>query len=143
MHTTSLQLQLQCVVCRHPFDFQADDAALVLRRVAYGYDFVHDGVCLIAATERIFPEPGYDCAAFAPDPDRDRVLDVVPASGWTAARGEPLRCWVLVERRDGTTSLEGLIREDEWFDEPGGAEFATAVQRIRTAMDRDIRLAAA
>jgi hypothetical protein len=95
---------LHCVVCRTAFDFPAGEAALVLRHVAYGFDFVHDGACAAAAAEMLFPEPGFDCAAFARDPQRGRVLSSVSADGWSLCeRREPLHCWVLVERRDGTT----------------------------------------
>ena len=141
--------QLRCVVCRSLFDFAAGEAALVLRHVAYGYDFVHDGDCLAAAREWIFPEPGFDCAAFACDPERRRVLNVAPAEGWLALsrttagqRQEPLTAWVLLERRDGTMSMEGLIWDDDWLAEPGGADFAASVLRVRAAAG-DIRLAAA
>ena len=106
-------------------------------------NFVHDGACLNTATELMFPEPGFDCEAFVRDPKRRRVINVAPASGWVAARREPLRCWVVVEYRDGTTSMEGLLRDDDWLDEPGGAEFAASVQRIRVGDDRAIQLAAA
>jgi len=70
--------QLRCVVCRSLFDFAAGEAALVLRHVAYGYDFVHDGDCLAAAREWIFPEPGFDCAAFARDPERQKSRYAIP-----------------------------------------------------------------
>ena len=36
---------------------------------------------------------------------------------------EPLRYWALVEYRDGSRRFEGVVRNDEWLDEPGGAEF--------------------
>lgn len=144
MHTSSPENPvLRCVTCRRAFDFQAGDEALVLRHISYGYDFVHDGACWTTATELMFPEPGFDCEAFVRDPERRRVVNVAPADGWVAARSEPLRCWVVVEYRDGTTSMEGLLRDDEWLDEPGGAEFAASVQRIRVGDDRVIQLAAA
>ena len=142
---------LRCVVCRSCFDFAAGESALILRHVAYGYDFVHHGACLTSATERIFPEPGFDCAAFARDPQRRRVLNVAGADGWAAMSpttaghaplDEPLLCWVLVEHQDGTTSLDGVIRDDDWLDEPGGAQFATKVVRIRATDDRRAPLAA-
>jgi hypothetical protein len=130
---------LRCVVCRRPFAFASGDAALVLRHTAYGYDFVHDGPCLATAQEWLFLEPGYDRAAFGRDPERRRILEASPATGWSAvlanadqglagqaARLEPLRWWVLVEHRDGTQRVEGLVRDDEWLDEPGGAEFPEA-----------------
>jgi hypothetical protein len=142
---------LRCAICRCAFNFSAGEAALVLRHVAYGYDFVHDGTCLIAATELLFPEPGFDCEAFYRDPERHRVLGVAPAGQWIAVaqtpsekvlRGEPLQCWVLVEYSDGSTSMEGIIRDDEWLDEPGGAEFAKIVRRVHDAEESDIRRAA-
>ena len=140
--------QLRCLVCHEPFDFVARDTALVLRHVAYGYDFVHDGQCLAAALERIFPEPGYDCAAFGQDPERRRVLEVARAEGWAAVvpnspeqilaaqpvRFEPLQYWVLVEHQDGSQFVEGLIRDEEWLDEPGGAEFPEAWRGQRAAL---------
>lgn len=43
-------------------------------------------------------------------------------------RSEPLRCWALVEHQDGSTSLEGLVRDEEWLSEPGGAEFPKAIR---------------
>jgi len=136
--------RLHCIVCRTAFDFAADEAALILRHVAYGFDFVHDGACAAAAAEMIFPEPGFDCAAFARDPERRRVLRTASAEGWRACeRGEPLRCWVLVERRDGTTTMEALIRDGEWLAEPGGAEFATTVRRVHVTDARATLVAAA
>jgi hypothetical protein len=130
---------LRCVVCGRPFAFAAGEAALVLRHTAYGYDFAHDGPCLAAARERLFPEPGYDGAAFGRDPERRRILAAAPAAGWAAVlaapeqrlavrpmRLEPLRWWVLLEHRDGSRRVEGLVRDAEWLDEPGGAEFPEA-----------------
>jgi hypothetical protein len=153
MHTFSPgNPELRCVTCRRAFDFQAGDEALVLRHVSYGYDFVHDSACLNTATELMFPEPGYDCEAFYRDLERQRVLGVAPADRWAAivpasggnvVRREPLLCWALVEYRDGTISMEGLIRDNEWRDEPGGAEFAKNVRRIRPADESDCQLAAA
>jgi len=148
----STTFELRCVVCRGAFDFAAGETALVLRHVAYGHDFVHDGACATAASELIFPEPGFDCAAFARDPERQRVLSSAPAEGWTACvltsagravRSQPLQCWVLVARCDGTTTMEGLMRDAEWLDEPGGAEFAVTVQRIRVIDEATTWLAAA
>lgn len=153
MHATvSTSQELRCAMCRSTFHFQAGEAAVVLRHVAYGHDFVHEGSCFVAATELFFPEPGYDCEAFYRDPQRQRILGVVPADGWmgiTSAstdnllRCEPLQCWVLVEYSDGSTSMEGLVRDDEWLDEPGGAEFARIVRRVNVADASDIQLAAA
>jgi hypothetical protein len=132
--------ELRCLVCRQPFDFEGDEAAVVLRHVAYGHDFAHDGPCLAAARERLFPEPGYDCAAFGRDPERRRVVGAAAAASWAAVlptaperladgqavRLELLRCWVLVEHADGARRMEGLLRDEEWLDEPGGAEFPEA-----------------
>ena len=149
---TSTACHLSCVICRSTFNFQAGEAALVLRHVAYGYDFVHQGACFLAATELFFPEPGYDCEAFYQDRERRRVLGIAPADGWTGVtpastgnvlRCEPLQCWVLVEFSNGSISMEGLVRDDEWLDEPGGAEFAKIVRRVQFAEASDIRLAAA
>ena len=39
--------------------------------------------------------------------------------------------------------MEGLIHDDDWLDEPGGAEFAKEVRRIRPAEESDCQLAAA
>jgi hypothetical protein len=131
---------LQCVVCGRPFDFAAGEAAVVLRHVAYGYDFVHDGACLAAARELIFAEPGYDVPAFGRDPERRRVLAAESADGWAAVepetparreagrpvRFEPLRWWALVEHQDGSRHVEGVVRDEEWLDEPGGAELPEA-----------------
>jgi hypothetical protein len=138
--------ELRCVVCLTAFDFRAGEAPLVLRHVAYGYDFVHDDTCLAAASQWLFVEPGYDCGAFARDPERRRVVGVAPADGWMAllayapeptvagrqVRSEPLLCWALVEHQDGSTSLEGLVRDEEWLDQPGGAEFPEAVRGPHT-----------
>jgi hypothetical protein len=37
--------------------------------------------------------------------------------------------------------MEGLVWDDDWLDEPGGAEFATTVLRVRAAAG-DMQLAA-
>jgi hypothetical protein len=145
MHSTSA---LRCVVCQQPFLFEAGVSALILRHAAYGYDFVHDDPCLAAALERIFPEPGYDCAAFGRDRQRRRVLGVAPAEGCIAVLArvpeatvvglgvhtEPLLCWALVEHQDGTTYIEGVVRDVEWLDEPGGAEFPEALRGPQTLL---------
>ena len=66
----------------------------------------------------------------------------MPAEGWTAVlanatgpvgaarqvRTDSLLCWALVEHQDGSTLMEGLVRDEEWLDEPGGAEFPEAVR---------------
>lgn len=139
---------LRCVVCRVPFDFAAGETAVVLRHVAYGYDFVHDGACLAAACERIFPEPGYDCTAFGRDPERCRLIEVTTAEGWSAVfpntpeewgagppvRFEPLRYWAVVEHADGSRCMEALVRDEMWLDEPGGAEFPEAARGGRALL---------
>jgi hypothetical protein len=122
------------MICRDPFDFASGESAIVLRHVAYGSDFVHAGACLEAARTWIFAEPDYDCAAFALDTQRRRVREVTPAQGWAAVVTEttghvlfePLLCWARVELAEGTQRVEGLVRPDEWLDEPGGAEFPEA-----------------
>jgi hypothetical protein len=133
---------MRCVICRQTFDFASGETAVVLRHVAYGYDFAHDGQCLDAARALIFAEPDYDCAAFGRDAVRRRVLSVAPPQGWTVVlpadstlvlagaplRFEALRHWALVEYQDGSRGLEGIVRDDEWLDEPGGAEFPQARQ---------------
>jgi hypothetical protein len=127
---------MRCVICRQYIDFAAGEVAVVLRHVAYGFDFAHSGACEAAALGAVFPEPGYDSAAFAHDPNRRAIVAVAPANGWSAVAGctsdarskddlrvEPLRFWALVEYRDGTRRFEGVIRDEDWLDEPGGAEF--------------------
>ena len=141
-HGAPVTPDLQCISCRTAFQFRAGESALVLRHVAYGYDFVHDGACFAAAVEAIFVEPGYDCAAFGPDPVRRRVLGVAAADGWMAVlantsgsfgapqevRFAPLRDWAAIEHQDGSIVTEGLVRDEEWLNEPGGAEFPEAVR---------------
>ena len=39
---------------------------------------------------------------------------------------EPVAHWALVEYRDGSRHLEGVMRDPQWVDEPGGAEFPEA-----------------
>jgi len=101
---------LNCVVCHQTFDFAAGEVAIVLRHVAYYYDFAHEGECLARALDLIFPEPDYDCAAFGLDQERLRVV--------SAERG-----WALVEHADGSCRLEVIAREAGWEEEPGAAEF--------------------
>ena len=139
---------LRCIVCCVPFDFAAGETAVVLRHVAYGYDFVHDGPCLATACERIFPEPDYDCAAFGRDPERRRLIEVTAAEGWSAVlpntrerfgagppvHFEPLRYWAVVEHADGSRSMEGVVRDELWLDEPGGAEFPEAAHGQRALL---------
>jgi hypothetical protein len=132
--------QLRCVVCHTPIDFVAGQTAIVLKHIAYGYDFAHSGVCEAAAREWISVEPGYDRPAFSTDGKRACVLRISSAAGWAAVVPaapeqvvagvpvvyEPLKYWALVEYRGGTRRLEGVIRASEWLTEPGGAEFPEA-----------------
>ena len=88
---------------------------------------------LATARELLFAEPGYDCPALGPDPLRRRVVDATPADGWSATRApapgapagrvrhEPLRWWALIELADGRRRMEGVARDADWLDEPGGA----------------------
>jgi hypothetical protein len=139
---------LRCVVCGHAFDFAAGESAVVMRHVAYGHDFVHDGRCLAIARDLLFAEPGYDSAALGRDPQRRRILDAGPAAGWAAVLPEPpqrigpgrpvqlvdgrpvhlepLRWWALIEHEDGSRHVEGIVRDEDWLDEPGGAELPEA-----------------
>lgn len=114
---------MKCVVCRREFDFASGESAIVLRHVAYYYDFAHDGQCLARALDWIFPEPDYDCAAFSSDQERLRVL----GAG---------RCWALVEHADGSCRLEVIARAAGWEDEPGGAEFPEQRARLTTGRGR-------
>src|SRR5579859_2939898 len=138
--TLKSQPQVTCVVCHRVFDFAAGQSAMVLKHIAYGYDFAHPGVCEDRAREWIFLEPGYDRPAFSTDGERVRMLRVSSAAGWAAvlpAAPEqvldgvpvlyaPLAYWAVVEYRDGVRRTEGVIRPDEWLSEPGGAEFPEA-----------------
>jgi hypothetical protein len=131
---------LRCLSCNRAFDFASGETAVVLRHVAYGYGFAHDGACLKEALEQIFVEPGFDCAAYAHDTQRMRILGVNPSDDWSAVlpetpertlsgspfRFEPLRFWALVEHADGSRRVEGVTWDDEWLDEPGAAEFVEA-----------------
>jgi hypothetical protein len=133
--------ELHCVVCHQAFDFAAGQTAVVLRHIAYGYDFAHQGQCLATARSWIFVDPEYDRPAFSSDGQRERILRVSSAVGWSAVLPnahelieagqpvtyQPLRLWALVEYRDGHQCMEGIIRDDEWRDEPGGAEFVEAL----------------
>jgi hypothetical protein len=129
--------ELRCVVCHRPFDFGAKQTAVVLKHIAYGYDFAHPGVCEATARTWIFAEPGYDRPAFSTDGQRMCVLRISSAAGWAAVLPaapeqalagvpvlyEPVEYWALVEYRDGSRHLEGVMRSREWLNEPGGAEF--------------------
>jgi hypothetical protein len=133
-------LILRCVVCRRAFDFNAGETAVILRHIAYGYDFVHEGACLATAEEWIFAEPGYDRPAFSRDAERVRLLQTAAANGWAAVAPnppaqilawepvsfEPLHGWVLVEHADGSQRIEGLVKDAELQDDPGAVEFPEA-----------------
>ena len=124
-------LSLRCLICRRAFDFAGGDTAVIVKHVAYANDFVHEGACLDSALETIFPEPGYDGAAFSRDPRRASVLRTESADGWVAVLGGtivPLIAWAVVQYRDGTLHMEGVARERAWADEPGAAEFASDVR---------------
>ena len=95
--------ELQCVVCKWRFDFTAGEAAVVLRHVAYYYDFAHVGSVSGACTGVNLPEPDYDCAAFSQDQERLRIV-----------RAE--RDWALVEHADGSCRLEVIAGEDRLGD---------------------------
>jgi hypothetical protein len=140
--------ELRCVVCHEPFDFARGETAVVLRHIAYGYDFVHAAHESIALGW-IFVDPEYDRPEFSRDARRARVLDVAPPDGWASVMPEtperidaghfvyfePLRLWALVEYRDGSQSLEGVVRDAEWESEPGGAEFPEGDRGLRDAVD--------
>jgi hypothetical protein len=140
---------LRCIVCQRAFDFAAGQTAIVLRHVAYGYDFAHAGLCQDVASAWLFVEPGYDAAAFSGDARRARVLQAWAADGWTAVlpeqperivagetvRFEPLQCWVLLEYSDGSWHKEGILRDRDWADEPGGAEFPEAWSSNNACID--------
>ena len=127
-------------MCRSAFDFKAGETAVILRHIAYGYDFVHEGACLATAEEWIFAEPGYDRPAFIRDAERVRLLQTASAEGWSAVipnaaaqilawepvSFEPLHCWALVEHADGSQRIEGLVHDPDWLEEPGAAEFPDA-----------------
>ena len=101
---------MRCVICRQDFDFAAGQTAVVLHHVAYGFDFVHSGLCEAQALSLIFPEPGFDCAAFAHDTKRSKVVAM-------------LGVYAVVEYRDGSRQVERITREDDWTNEPGAAYF--------------------
>jgi hypothetical protein len=138
--STNRVADLRCVVCHRTFDFAAGQSALILKHIAYGYDFAHDGPCLTTARSWIFVDPDYDRPAFSTDGQRHRVVSIANADGWVVALPnapelveagkpvtyEPVRFWALVEYRDGHRQMEGVIRADEWLDETGAAEFPEA-----------------
>jgi hypothetical protein len=107
---------MRCVMCRQQFDFAAGQTAVVVRHVAYGYDFVHPGACEAAAMTVVFPEPGYDCAAFAHDRERSSVLALLGPM-------RPHELHAVVQYRDGSRHVERITRDPEWLEEPGAAEF--------------------
>ena len=140
-------LTLRCIVCHEPFDFAAGETALVLRHIAYGYDFVHARHESVAL-EWIFVDPEYDRPEFTHDAERAVIVDVAAPDGWAAVmpetpekidegyfvRFDPLRLWALVEYRDGSRYLEGVVRDAEWESEPGGAEFPEGERGPRDAV---------
>jgi hypothetical protein len=103
---------MRCVICRQGFDFDSGQTAVVLRHVAYGYDFAHPGACEQAALELLFPEAGYDSAAFSHDLERAYVLRTLGSSRL-----------VLTQLRDGSHRIECVVRGPGRLGEPGGAEF--------------------
>ena len=141
-HTVEAQEDLRCIVCKKPFDFAIGQTALILKHIAYGYDFVHEGRCLATAREWIFAEPDFDRPAFSTDGQRVRILRIANATGWSAVSPaapeqilagspvlfDPVFCWAVVEYSDGSRHLEGIVRAAEWLNEPGGAEFPEAHQ---------------
>jgi hypothetical protein len=136
------------VICHRPFDFAGGQVAVVLKHIAYGYDYAHEGACLAAARELIFVDPEYDRPAFSTDGQRARILRTYAANGWTAVLPnapdqvlggepvsfEPLLCWVVVESCTGSRRVEGLMREPDLVDEPGAAEFPEARQGRRQSL---------
>jgi hypothetical protein len=142
-------VSIRCIVCHRTFDFAAGEHALVLEHTAYGFDFAHDRACLKSALGWIYVEPGYDRAAFSRGRERVRILRIAPADGWNAVipdtpeqvlagravKFEPLGFWALVEHCDGARRIEGIVRDAEWEDEPGGAEFSEARCGVRAWLD--------
>jgi hypothetical protein len=138
--TVVISAKLDCFICHNPIDFDGGQKAIILRHVAYGYGFTHDGVCHAKALDQIFAEPGYDTYAYGHDPVRRRIVGIAPAEGWGAVvpespervlagipvRYEPLRFWAMVEHRDGTLRTEGVTWDEEWINEAGAAEFPEA-----------------
>jgi hypothetical protein len=118
---------MRCVTCHQEFDFAAGQTAVVLRHVAYGYDFVHPGICEERALRMIFVEPGFDSAAFAHDAIRARVLAVLGIPGQSEVHA-------VIENRDGSRQLERISRDPEWADEPGAAEFARQALAYRAEL---------
>lgn len=141
-------VQLYCIVCGQSFDFDTGEVAIILKHIANGYDYVHDGACMKAAREWIFVEPGDDRPAFSSDGLRQRILCTYAPEDWSAVLPnsaeqvlagdavsfDELYCWAVVEYRDGSQHVEGLIRLPELIDEPGGAEFPEARQGRRQSL---------
>jgi hypothetical protein len=141
-------VQLYCIVCHQSFDFETGESAVILKHIANGYDYVHDGACLAAAHEWIFVEPGYDRPAFSGDGLRHQILCTYAPEDWSAVLPnaaeqvlagdavsfDALFCWALVEYRDGSQHVEGVVRLPELLDEPGGAEFPEARQGRRQSL---------
>jgi hypothetical protein len=139
---------LYCTVCHRSFDFERGEVAVVLKHIAYGYDYVHEGTCLKTAREWIFVEPGYDRPAFSTDGERERILCTYAPEDWSAVLpnaaeqvlgGDPvnfeaLLCWAVVEYRNGKQHVEGLIRQADLVDEPGTAEFPEVRQGCRQSL---------
>jgi hypothetical protein len=140
--TVVIDATLKCFICNKAIDFDSGETAVVLRHVAYGYGFAHAGACEAIALTWIFPEPGYDGAAFAHDAERRTIRAIAPAEGWAAVvpngpqrilagspvHFEPLSFWALVEHKDGSRRTEGVVWDAEWLEEPGGAEFPEAAE---------------
>src|SRR5438105_10203034 len=78
------QVQISCAICHQSFAFGLGETAIVLKHIAYGYDYVHDGACLAAARDMIFVEPGYDRPAFSSDGQRKRILRTYEPEDWSA-----------------------------------------------------------
>jgi hypothetical protein len=108
---------LRCVACAQALDVQSGGAAVILRHVAYAFGFVHQGACEAAALDSVFVEPGYDCAAYAHDRQRRRLL--------AAKAADDLRWCAVVEYADGSERTENIVWDTEWLDEPGAAEFVS------------------
>ena len=68
--------ELRCIVCRERFDFSRGETAIVLRQIAYGYDFVH-ARHENTALGWIFVDPEYDRPEFSRDARRAKVPNVV------------------------------------------------------------------
>jgi hypothetical protein len=141
-------VELYCAVCHQSFDFERGESAVVLKHIAYGYDYVHDGKCLETALDWIFVEPGYDRPAFRKDAERERILCTYSPEDWSAVlpnapeqvlAGDPvsferLLCWAVICYRDGSQHVEGLVRQADLLEETGAAEFPEARQGRRQSL---------